>query len=140
MQNKYNAPFEVVVKVLLVQEHPGISELAVEPVLELADTAHGALYITVPREHEDGRIGALARVVRGRVRVIGVVVRVWDGRWCGVGRPREAAGELGDGGRAAVRFVGEAENRVNADLRARQRVAGRMMRMIRTRMKKTRRA
>ena len=109
-------------------------------VLELADTAHRALDVAVPREHEDRRIRALTCVVGRRVRDIRVVIRVWDGGWRGVGGPGEAAGELGDGSRAAVRFVGEAENRVDADLRARQRVAGRVMDVIQTRIKKTRRA
>ena len=113
------ALFKVIRERLLVQKDPRIPEIPVETVLEPPHAADRVVDIAVTREHEDGRIGALARVVRGRVRVIGVVVRVRDGRWCGVGRPREAAGELGDGSRAAVRFVGEAENRVYANLRGR---------------------
>jgi hypothetical protein len=52
------APFEVLIKRLLVQEHPGITAVTVEPVLEPSHAVHCALHVGVPREHDERRVRA----------------------------------------------------------------------------------
>lgn len=49
---------ELFVEGLLVQEHVGILELLVKPVLHLLHALRDALEITIPRKHDDGSIRA----------------------------------------------------------------------------------
>lgn len=49
---------KLVVERLLVQEHVGILELLVEPVLHLLHALRDALEITIPRKHDDRSVRA----------------------------------------------------------------------------------
>lgn len=42
----------------LVQEHVGILELSVEPILHLFHALHHTFQVAIPREHDDGSVRA----------------------------------------------------------------------------------
>ena len=102
---------------LLVQEHPRVPKLLIEPVLQPPYAPDGVVHVGVPREHEDRGVRAAAQqsLRVGRLGVEDIVV-VRDG----VNRTWRAPGKLGgdvlEGGSTAVVFVCEAENRVEANL------------------------
>lgn len=49
----------------LVQEHVGILELPVEPILHLFHTLHHTFQVAIPREHDDGSVRAPILYDRG---------------------------------------------------------------------------
>ena len=113
-RTRAHAPLELFRERLLVEERPGVAELAVEAVFELTDALERALDVAVAGEHEERRVCAPGYVVcRHWGRRVGVefllrdIWRALDG-----GPPSEAA----DRGRLAILLMREAENRMESNL------------------------
>lgn len=92
-QKTRNARLELVAKLLLVQQDPGILELPIEPVLGLPHALQHPVQVAVPRQHEHRRVRALLSSERYGVCRVG-------GRCRGGGRRR--------GGHMARVVVGDA--------------------------------
>ena len=109
--------FELFRERLLVEKKPRVPELPVEPVLKPPDTLHRIVQVAVAREHEQRRVRAprQERVGVPRAQLPRHVVLVRDGPR-GSGAPRELRRDVLEGCRAAIVFVREAEDRVQADL------------------------
>ena len=57
-----NVPFELIRERLLVQEHPRILELPIEPILRFPHALQHAIQVTIPREHKHCRVGAFVSI------------------------------------------------------------------------------
>lgn len=112
---KGDVRFELLRERLLVEEEPGVPELLVEAVLEPPDALHRVAHVAVAREHEQRRVGAPReeRVGVLRARLQRHIVLLWDGAR---GAPRELRRDVLEGRRAAIVFVREAKDRVQANL------------------------
>jgi len=109
-----DAFLEVIRELDLVEEDPGIVILVVEPVLKLSDALHRSIHLLVPTKHQQDRVCLSelwverSRIDHGGVGFFLAVVAVEQTRnRCFL----------------AVRLVGEAEDRMEADLGRRKVVA-----------------
>ena len=99
---------EVLRELDLVEEHPGIVILVIESILELPDALHRPVNLLVPTKHQKDRIRL------SELRVEGLHICCLCDSVLFVAAL--AAEQVGNRGLPNVSFVGEAEDRMQADL------------------------
>ena len=100
-----SAPLEILRKLYLVEEHPGIVVLVVESIFEAPDALHRPIYVLVPTKYQQDRI-RLSELWGEGYRIDYI-----DGVWLFL-----AAEQARDRRFLAVRLVREAEDRMQTCL------------------------